>query len=152
MKCSECPEGLELTFKGCVSLVEQEIEMKNLCLKINCNYPGAYCAVEEGGDAKCICETIHCDESKIGVVVCGNDGQTYASECDLMKFACDNQNEIHVAYVGKCSQGKEFTKILELARISVEIPVFALYIKTDNIKEIKLISKSHFFILFSWYC
>ena len=86
-------------------MVEQELEMEHLCSKINCNYPGAYCAVEENGEAKCVCETINCDETKADLIVCGNDGQTYASECDLIKFACLKQIELRVVNVGHCSQG-----------------------------------------------
>ena len=76
---------------------------------VSCHFPGAYCAIEEGGEARCVCDTITCDEeqgsSSRSGVVCADDGQTYASECDLMKFACVKQLEIRVAYHGQCTQG-----------------------------------------------
>lgn len=106
MKCTECAAGRELTAKGCVSAAEQEREMERLCGElVGCHYPGAYCTVEEGGEARCVCDTISCDEARSNLVVCGDDGQTYASECDLIRFACVKQADIQVAYLGKCTQG-----------------------------------------------
>lgn len=111
IKCTECLPGQELTPDGCVSLMEQQKQIENLCANLNCNYPGAYCSVDEG-IAKCICDTINCISD--GRVVCGEDGQTYASECDLIKFSCAKQTEIPIAYFGKCTQGNltYFGKIL----------------------------------------
>ena len=37
--------------------------------------------------------------------VCGEDGETYASYCDLMKISCIKQTNIQVAYEGQCSMG-----------------------------------------------
>ena len=53
---------------------------------------------------KCICDTITCVSDN--VKVCAEDGQTYASYCDLVKFSCAKQTHIAINYAGQCSQGK----------------------------------------------
>lgn len=84
-------------------VIEQQNQIESLCSTIDCDYPGAYCSVDDG-KPKCICDTISCisDHEK----VCGEDGQTYASRCDLMKFSCTKQIRIGVAHIGQCSPGK----------------------------------------------
>ncbi len=39
------------------------------------------------------------------IKVCGDDGETYASYCDLMKISCLKQLNIQIAYIGQCSMG-----------------------------------------------
>ena len=79
--------------------------IENICSNIKCDYPGSYCSVGASGEPKCVCETITCRSDN--VKVCGEDGQTYASYCDLQKFSCDKQTQIRVRYTGHCSQGKK---------------------------------------------
>jgi hypothetical protein len=50
-----------------------------------------------------MCDKLNCVNDK--VKVCGDDGQTYASKCDLLKFSCAKQSNIKIAYIGQCSQG-----------------------------------------------
>jgi coxsackievirus/adenovirus receptor len=69
---------------------------------IESDYPGSYCTLENG-TPRCICETISCQSDNIKV--CAEDGQTYASFCDLMKLSCSTQIPIKVRYSGQCSQG-----------------------------------------------
>lgn len=84
-------------------VIEEQKEVENLCSSISCNYPGSYCSIEDG-TAKCVCDSIECtsDNEK----VCGEDGQTYASRCDLMRLSCLKQTTIEIAHIGQCSQGK----------------------------------------------
>lgn len=77
--------------------------MENLCRSIRCEYPGAYCVVEDS-TPRCVCETIDCIGDN--VKVCGEDGQTYASYCDLLKFSCAKQTVIAAVNTGPCSQSK----------------------------------------------
>lgn len=76
--------------------------IESICSTIKCDYPGSYCTLENG-TPRCICETINCKSNKIKV--CAEDGQTYASYCDLMKSSCAKQIPIKVKYSGQCSQG-----------------------------------------------
>ncbi|CAF0717274.1 unnamed protein product [Brachionus calyciflorus] len=102
LKCNECASNKELTVDGCVSLTDHKEQIENLCSKLICNYPGSYCSIENG-IPRCICDSINCEsDSK---QVCGQDGQTYSSKCDLIKFSCAKQIEIEVAYFGQCNQG-----------------------------------------------
>ena len=89
----------------CCKVEEQQERIENLCSKLNCNYPGSYCSVENGAP-KCVCDAIVCESD--GQKICGQDGQTYASKCDLLKFSCAKQIEIEIAHVGHCSQGNFF--------------------------------------------
>jgi hypothetical protein len=89
----------------CLFLAEEDQkEVMNLCSSINCNYPGSYCSIDDEGLPRCVCDSIECvsDNEK----VCGEDGQTYASKCDLIMFSCLKQTNIEMAHEGQCSQGK----------------------------------------------
>lgn len=81
--------------------------MENLCSNVICNYPGSYCSVENGIPT-CVCNSINCESDEIEV--CGQDGQTYASKCDLMRLSCNRQIPIEIAYYGKCTQGIKILK------------------------------------------
>ncbi|RNA43430.1 agrin-like isoform X2 [Brachionus plicatilis] len=101
LKCNECPSGSELNSEGCISIIKQKENLENLCSNVICNYPGSYCSVENG-IPKCVCNSINCESDEIEV--CGQDGQTYASKCDLMRLSCNRQIPIEIAYYGKCTQ------------------------------------------------
>jgi hypothetical protein len=88
--------------------------MENMCSNIKCDYPGSYCSIEDDLP-KCVCDTINCISD--GIKVCGEDGQTYASYCDLIKFSCTKQTSIAVAYVGQCSQGECHSKYITLLHV-----------------------------------
>ncbi len=81
--------------------------LEDICSDVKCDYPGSYCSIDSSGKPKCVCETINCQSDN--VKVCAEDGQTYASYCDLMKFSCAKQTQINVRYIGQCSQGKNLT-------------------------------------------
>jgi hypothetical protein len=102
LKCDECLEDEELTKHGCISIHENRNQISNLCSTLNCDYQGSYCSVEKGV-ARCICDTINCiNDNKR---VCGEDGQTYSSECDLLKLSCAKQTHIGIVNYGNCVQG-----------------------------------------------
>lgn len=62
---------------------------------------GARCAAGE-----CICPESCPEES--GKTVCGTDGKTYQSECELQRIACDRDKikelPLHVAFHGECGE------------------------------------------------
>nr|CAH7721592.1 unnamed protein product [Callosobruchus chinensis] len=69
------------------------------CKELTC-YFGATC-IERGGLAVCECHT-KCTEDNEPQVVCGSDGQTYKSPCDLRQLACRLQKDIVVQAFGAC--------------------------------------------------
>ena len=78
-------------------------QSKNICS--TCNFPGSFC-VMDNDQPKCICDFINCESDNIKV--CGDDGQTYASICDLMKFSCSEKINTRIAHIGQCSMGMLF--------------------------------------------
>lgn len=69
------------------------------CLGVQCPF-GASCAVKNG-EAECVCQQA-C--SGIYDPVCGGDGVTYGSTCELEATACALGREIRVARRGPCGQ------------------------------------------------
>jgi coxsackievirus/adenovirus receptor len=73
----------------------------NSCSSMKCQF-GAKC-VHKAGIPQCDCESCS-DEDFAPVKVCGTDGQTYGSECQLKTFACRLQRDIAVDYEGPCKR------------------------------------------------
>ncbi|XP_058994152.1 agrin isoform X10 [Mustela lutreola] len=67
------------------------------CLGVHCPF-GASCVVKNG-EAECVCQ-----QACPGIYdpVCGTDGVTYGSTCELEATACTLGREIHVARRGPC--------------------------------------------------
>ena len=76
--------------------------IENQCPSDICNYPGSFCTIVNG-QPKCACDFVNCFGDNIKV--CGDDGETYASYCDMMKISCLKQLNIQIAYMGQCSMG-----------------------------------------------
>lgn len=73
----------------------EEFHKTHTCLK------GEHCRVKDG-EPMCVkktCVTCVNDEEK---PMCGSDGTTYKSYCQLRYVACTNDVKIHVACVGQC--------------------------------------------------
>ncbi|CAK1540067.1 unnamed protein product [Leptosia nina] len=76
------------------------------CSDIVCQ-GGGDCEVDsESGRPICRCNH-NCTEPKVTDVVCGNDGQTYSSQCALDSAACREQNDLRLAYNGDCALCEE---------------------------------------------
>jgi coxsackievirus/adenovirus receptor len=72
------------------------------CVELTC-YFGASCEEHRPGHAECVCRSTCADEDSAGShVVCGNDRQTYGSECQLKLFACRYQKDIVIQALDPC--------------------------------------------------
>lgn len=76
----------------------------NACKSLKCSQYQD-CEINRYGIAQCQCPT-SC--TKILKPVCGTDGKTYDSDCDLKRQACLNHRNISIRYMGTC--GKCYTR------------------------------------------
>ncbi|KAK7579954.1 hypothetical protein V9T40_000583 [Parthenolecanium corni] len=101
-KCTVCTEiNKVLGPNGCVS-ADASTPAPTSCDELSC-YFNATCEIHEG-IAKCVCH-ISCplDYTGQSQAVCGNDGQTYSSECQLRLYACRYQKDIAVQALSACT-------------------------------------------------
>lgn len=91
IKCNRCSDNRLLGPDGCQ-------EEPTSCRRMDCRF-GAVCRkVHHRYD--CICD-FNC--SGHPELVCGSDGQTYGSECQLKQFSCRLKKRIELDYRGICS-------------------------------------------------
>ncbi|KAJ9599102.1 hypothetical protein L9F63_010416, partial [Diploptera punctata] len=103
-KCTVCT-GINMILgpNGCVS-ADSTTPVPGTCADLTC-YFGATCEERRLGFAECVCRSTCADEDSVNShVVCGNDGQTYGSECQLKLFACRYQKDIVVQALGSCKE------------------------------------------------
>ncbi|CAB0041271.1 unnamed protein product, partial [Trichogramma brassicae] len=82
----------------------------DVCESKKCEHYGV-CETDTNGEAKCVCPS-ECSNnssespgsSSSSAVVCGSDGVTYDSECELKKVSCKTQSLIVVSYKGDCGE------------------------------------------------
>uniref|UniRef100_A0A6I8NI21 Agrin n=1 Tax=Ornithorhynchus anatinus TaxID=9258 RepID=A0A6I8NI21_ORNAN len=89
----------ELTAMACVLQKEIRIQNRGACDRCGSCQFGAICEAETG---RCVCPT-ECVPS--AQPVCGSDGQTYGSECELHVHACTQQTPLRVVAQGRCECG-----------------------------------------------
>lgn len=79
------------------------------CADIKCSH-GAQCKVREGRGVQCVCD-LKCpnDEGRKAASVCGSDGNTYGSECQLRLFSCRYQKRITSRHDGQCKSSTSET-------------------------------------------
>ncbi|XP_010003562.1 PREDICTED: agrin [Chaetura pelagica] len=86
----------ELDSMACVLKREIKVKHKGPCDRCGKCQFGAICEAETG---RCVCPTECVPSSQ---PVCGTDGNTYGSECELHVRACTQQTNILVAAQGDC--------------------------------------------------
>ncbi|KAK2184807.1 hypothetical protein NP493_252g05062 [Ridgeia piscesae] len=101
-KCNLCENAKQLGPRGCSG----DSTPLTSCYDVKCHF-GAKCQVTDGR-AECVCVG-SCPTDKKMVMVCGTDGQTYGSACQLQLFSCRLQKEISIAYEGICHRGSRPT-------------------------------------------
>lgn len=79
--------------------VSEYVSAITSCHFMTCHY-GAKCQINNGL-AECICDR-SCPSDETPITVCGTDGQTYGSQCQLQLFSCRLQKHIDVAYKSRC--------------------------------------------------
>ncbi|XP_035220628.1 agrin-like [Stegodyphus dumicola] len=106
MKCNVCPPGTVLGPDGCMDASIAKA-VSGSCEQLKC-FHGATCK-EKLGEAQCICD-FKCTSEDKGTktpedhTVCGSDGNSYGSECQLHLFSCRYQKPIEVIGEGPCSR------------------------------------------------
>ncbi|XP_061708931.1 agrin-like isoform X5 [Cydia pomonella] len=72
------------------------------CADMVCQGGGDCILNESSGRPECRCNH-NCTETQDTSLVCGTDGQTYLSQCELDSTACREQTNLRVAYKGNCA-------------------------------------------------
>ena len=67
--------------------------VSDACVDVKCRF-GARC---ESG--RCVCPQ-QCPETD--KLVCANDGQTYANDCEMRRQSCSQGIELEVVHAGEC--------------------------------------------------
>ncbi|XP_067139294.1 agrin-like isoform X3 [Centruroides vittatus] len=99
MKCDVCPfKETVLGPEGC-SDASVAGPVTGSCAQLKCSH-GATCR-EKGNRAQCFCN-FKCTAEDNRSPVCGSDGSTYGSECQLKLFSCRYQKPITVKNFGPC--------------------------------------------------
>ncbi|OQV20149.1 Agrin [Hypsibius exemplaris] len=100
LKCNTCPAGQVLQPSGCVSADLYPI-VPSACGDLVCHL-GAIC-VQKHGQATCQCN-MTCKEHDAPQVVCGSDGMSYESVCQLRLHACRRQKDVTISAWGSCGE------------------------------------------------
>ncbi|CAH0382273.1 unnamed protein product [Bemisia tabaci] len=99
-KCNQCADPTKVLGPNGCALADALGQIPATCAEMHC-YFESICE-ERNGLPKCLCNMTCPEESNSNQVVCGNDGQTYASECQLKLYACRYQKDISVQYLSAC--------------------------------------------------
>ncbi|XP_047735915.1 agrin [Hyalella azteca] len=102
------PNDCLMKVEGCRNLRSLDIVYRgacdvglNPCDAVSC-LAGEVCKIDSFGLARCECPP-RCEP--VVIPVCGSDGVTYDSHCELRRAACIRQLDITVQFVGVCGGG-----------------------------------------------
>ncbi|ELK23609.1 Agrin [Myotis davidii] len=118
--CAECGSG------GSGSGEDGECEQE-LCLQ----YGGVW--DEDSEDGPCVCG-FSC-QGALRSPVCGSDGVTYSTECELKKARCESQRELYVVAQGACRGAEQREGSLQVgneAPVTGSAPLGATQLDTDG--------------------
>ncbi|XP_054715535.1 agrin-like [Uloborus diversus] len=128
MKCDACPSGMVLGPEGCLDESQANATAVS-CDDLRC-FHGARC-VEIDFVPQCSCD-FKCSPADSRDPVCGNDGNTYGSECQMRLFSCRNQKPITIRYYGVCGRNNETEKSTST---SPRLPKRRSYVKKSDSKS-----------------
>ena len=77
------------------------------CDSVKCDF---YAECFDDGQGLTTCECPSSCGSALTQTICGNDGQTYTSDCEMRKTSCQQGKLISKAYDGNCGKSR-FTKL-----------------------------------------
>ncbi|XP_055334862.1 agrin-like [Paramacrobiotus metropolitanus] len=100
IKCDRCPDNMILQPAGCVSADSYPVQPSS-CGELLCHL-GAIC-VQRNGHVECVCN-MTCKENDVSPSVCGSDGRTYSSVCQLRIHACQLQKDVTIVSWGSCGE------------------------------------------------
>ncbi|CAM9408644.1 follistatin-A-like isoform X1 [Lampetra fluviatilis] len=116
-------DGCALLKARCKGQANLEMQYHGPCQK-NCKDvqcpSGTFCVVDQNNNAHCVlCNLRPCpadsgqgEQQQQQQHVCGKDGVTYASVCNLRRATCLLGKSIGVAYQGRCSKSKSCDDVL----------------------------------------
>lgn len=85
---------------SCIVAFRMLTQGANPCENLQCG-PGQDCDIDRYGIATCRC-TPGCEP--VMRPVCGQDGNTYHSRCDMRRSGCEMQKAIELHYRGACGE------------------------------------------------
>ncbi|CAB3365946.1 Hypothetical predicted protein [Cloeon dipterum] len=101
-RCTDCAPGLVLGINGCAK-PDPFAAKPSSCGELVC-YHGATCEMK-AGKPECSCRIACSEDAPVrSQTVCGSDGQTYSTECQMKQYACRYQKEIKVQGSGSCRE------------------------------------------------
>jgi len=112
-----------LAWLGCLD--EPLPQASERCSEMQCPYL-QLCIISSDGLPTCVCD-FNCSATpspapapSSASVVCGSNGQTYESECQLKLTACRLQTPITVASQGNCNKGNNLFKSFTPVPVSLQ--------------------------------